>query len=72
VSLTIASKELKAGAQKNLSIEATAATKRHIENRLHLVAQERVLEWDVGDRRFENQRQLTEHWLTRRLRRSVF
>lgn len=58
-------KELKACAQKNLGIEASAATKRHIEDRLHLVAQELVLEWVVGDRRFENQSQQTEHRLAR-------
>ncbi|CAN7487139.1 hypothetical protein LJR029_000907 [Caballeronia sp. LjRoot29] len=58
-------KELKARAQKSLGIEASAATKRRIEDRLHLVAQELVLEWVVGDRRFENQSQQTEHWLAR-------
>lgn len=49
----------------NLAAEASDADSRAMKDRLPAVAAELALEWISGERRFENQSQQTEHWLSR-------
>ena len=53
----------KASAQ--LAIDASPAADANIKEKLEPLASELLLEWLVGDKRFESQGQQTEYWLSR-------
>lgn len=57
--------QLAAIAQEKLALDASAASAALIKDKLQLVAAEMGLEWLAGVKRFENQSQQAEHWLSR-------
>jgi hypothetical protein len=52
-------------AKTSLSADASDAAKKNIEENIERVAAALVLEWLLGEKRFESQSQQTEHWLAR-------
>lgn len=48
-----------------LATDASAAAKKNLKSNLESLATTLLLEWIVGDRRFETQSQQTEYWLSR-------
>jgi len=50
---------------QSLGVEASREAKERLQARLLTLAAELVLEWIVGERRFESQSQQTEYWLAR-------
>jgi hypothetical protein len=60
-----ATKALVDRAQAALKLDASAAAQRLAKANLERLASTLLLEWLVGDRRFESQSQQTEYWLSR-------
>ncbi|TFW57817.1 hypothetical protein CT676_27835 [Bradyrhizobium sp. MOS001] len=60
-----ARKALLERAQALLSTDASPAAKKNIKSNLESLAATLLLEWLVGDKRFESQSQQTEYWLSR-------
>ena len=60
-----ARKALLERAQALLSTDASPVAKKNIKSNLELLAATLLLEWLVGDKRFESQSQQTEYWLSR-------
>jgi hypothetical protein len=60
-----ARKALLERAQALLSTDASPVAKKNIKSNLESLAATLLLEWLVGDKRFESQSQQTEYWLSR-------
>jgi hypothetical protein len=52
-------------ARAAIAIDASAAAGEHVQTRLERLASTLLLEWLVGEKRFESQSQQTEYWLSR-------
>lgn len=52
-------------ARTAIAIDASAAGGEHVQSRLERLASTLLLEWVVGEKRFESQSQQAEYWLSR-------
>ena len=58
-------KSLVERAEANLGVDASPAAQANIKEKLSQLSTALVLEWLLGEKRFESQSQQTEHWLSR-------
>lgn len=57
--------ELLEKARKALVVDTSPAVRSHLDEKLEKLAAELLLEWVVGEKRFESQSQQSEYWLSR-------